>query len=489
MASMDELREVRIQKVDELRKRGINPYPAKPQRTNTIAEVVEQFSSLVQEESVLFLVGRIRGMRIHGGSTFLDLEDGTGQIQIFFGEDEVGKETYTILSSLTDLGDFIEVSGTLFTTKQDAHTLKAQTLKILTKALRPIPDSYFGLKDTEERLRKRYLDLAVNSDTRDLFTKKAAFWRSVRTFMEGHGFLEVDTPTLEDVPGGADATPFTTHHNALDKNFYLRISLELPLKKILIGGFEKVYEIGKVFRNEGISSEHLQDYLMCEFYWAYADYNDMMGLVQGLYRHISEETTGELTTNYEGKEINWAGKWDRADFVSTIKKETGLDVVVQDKKELEKWAQENNLRIDTSWGKGKLIDYIWKKKVRPNIIGPMFITDHPTEVSPLAKEMSEKEGHVQRLQVIAAGTELGNGWSELNDPQEQRRRFEEQQKLREEGDTEAHMKDESYLEALEYGMPPAAGFGFSERLFAVLMDESVRETVIFPPMRKEDDND
>jgi lysyl-tRNA synthetase class 2 len=327
----------------------------------------------------------------------------------------------------------------------------------------------------------------VNPETRELFVKKAHFWKSARSFLEEHGFFEVDTPALEEIPGGADARPFITHHNALDRDFYLRISLELPLKKVIIGGFEKIYEIGRVFRNEGISTEHLQDYLECEFYWAYADYQDMMGLVENMYRRLTEETTRGVETRYEDHTVRWSGEWERADFHELIQSKLGVDLSKFEEGKLLEWGKKHELRIEEWWGRGRIIDYIWKKKVRPQIAGPLLLLHHPMDVSPLAKERIEKPGTVERFQVIVAGTEVGNGWSELNDPLEQARRFDEQEVLRRRGDEEAQRKDESFIEALEYGMPPTAGFGFSERLFSVLVGRPIRETVLFPPMKKKND--
>lgn len=485
MASIEELRNVRLEKLEKLREKGIDPYPATVTRTHTVQEARDNFDTLTDAEETISLVGRVRALRVHGGSTFIDIEDQTGQFQLFCEEDALGKDTYQIVSELTDIGDFIEVTGTLFTTKRDAQTLSANEFRIITKALRPIPEEHFGLKDAEERLRRRYLDLIVNKEVRNLFRKKAAFWHSTRAFLDSNSFLEVDTPALQDVPGGADATPFITHHEALDRDFYLRISLELPLKKLIVGGFEKVYEIGKVFRNEGISAEHLQDYQMCEFYWAYADYNDMMELVEEMMTTVVKETTGALVTQRGGKEIDWSAPWPRKDYFDVIEEhlDTRLDTLSES--ELRTYATELGVEIEDEWDRGRVLDYIWKKKVRPHITNPVFVTHHPIEVSPLAKRLVNDPQQVQRLQVVAAGTELGNGWSELNDPMDQRERFEYQQRLREKGDTEAQMKDEAFLEALEYGMPPTAGFGFSERLFAVLMDKSVRETTTFPPMRRE----
>ena len=487
MASLEELREVRIAKLNKLRTMGLDPYPSRVTRTHGIGEVVRNFEEIKNSETTVGIAGRIRGMRLHGGSAFLDIEDGGGAIQVFCEEKKLGGDTYAIVRELTDIGDFIETSGTVFLTKQDQQTIQATTFRVISKALRPIPEEHFGLKDTEVLFRRRYLDLLVNAETRELFARKARFWKSVRSFLDAHGFIEVDTPALLDVPGGADARPFITHHNALDRDFYLRISLELPLKKIIIGGLERVYEIGKVFRNEGISPEHLQDYLLCEFYWAYADYNDLMGLLENMHRHIVEETTGGVTTMYDGREINWAGTWPRVDFYKIITDQLGQDLSGLDTQELRTYAKSLGLQLETQWEKGRILDYIWKKKVRPHILQPTFIIHHPIEVSPLAKRLPDEPSRVERVQLVAAGTELGNGWSELNDPLDQRERFKMQQQMREAGDEEAQMTDESYLEALEYGMPPTAGYGFSERLFSILMDRPVRETVVFPPMREEHD--
>src|SRR3989344_1858276 len=487
MASMEELREVRVQKLKELRRRGIDPYPAHVERTFSIADLKSRFDELAASGESVKVTGRIRAIRSHGVSTFFDTQDGSGQLQVFCEETKLGKDTYSLISELLDIGDFVEVTGTTFVTKQGAPTVNSSNLKIIEKALRPIPEEHFGLKDVEEKLRRRYLDLIVIEATRNLFVRKAQFWKSARSFLEEHSFIEVDTPALEDVPGGADARPFITHHNALDRDFYLRISLELPLKKIIIGGLERVYEIGKVFRNEGISPEHLQDYLLCEFYWAYADYNDLMGLLENMHRHIVEETTGGVTTMYDGREINWAGTWPRVDFYKIITDQLGQDLSGLDTQELRTYAKSLGIGAETQWEKGRILDYIWKKKVRPHILQPTFIIHHPIEVSPLAKRLPDEPSRVERVQLVAAGTELGNGWSELNDPLDQREGFKMQQQMREAGDEEAQMTDESYLEALEYGMPPTAGYGFSERLFSILMDRPVRETVVFPPMREEHD--
>lgn len=305
--------------------------------------------------------------------------------------------------------------------------------------------------------------------------------------MEKRGFLEVETAVLEEVPGGAEAEPFQTHMNALDQDFYLRISLELPLKRLIVGGMDAVFEIGRIFRNEGIDREHLQDYTQMEFYWAYHDYRDLMKLTQDLYKKTIKAVTGGLKTSYQGKELDWGAKWPKVDYVKIFKKQTGLDARTVSEEKLVKKAQELGIQLEPNTGKGKLIDLIFKKAVRPELIQPCFLVNPPVEIEPLAKRSPKDSRVVERMQIVAGGTELGKGFTELNDPLDQRARFEEQMKLRESGDNEAQRIDEDYIEALEYGMPPTAGFGMSERLFAVLMDKPVRETVLFPLMRSKRD--
>lgn len=476
----------RLKKLQGLRAAGIDPYPAKSQRTHTVGEALENFSALAKKEKPVVLTGRIRAIRAHGGIVFGNLEDSSGKIQFMLREEDTGGEKYQAFQKFLDIGDFLEISGSLTETKRGERTIVATGFAVLAKSLRALPEKWHGLTDTETRLRLRYLDMIMNPETRTLFQKKAQFWKALREYLEKRGFLEVDTPALEDVPGGADAAPFVTHHNALDRDFYLRISLELPLKKIIIGGLEKVYEIGKVFRNEGISTEHLQDYLECEFYWAYADYEELMTFVEGLYKHIVKETTGSWVTEFADEKLDWVKKWPRVDYFEVVEKETGVKLQDYDTDEkIKDLAKKLGLTIPREWGRGRVIDYIFKKKVRPKLLQPCFLINHPIDVSPLAKRNPKLPGRVERVQVLAAGTELGNGWSELNDPLDQKKRFEEQMKLRAQGDEEAQMMDESFVEALEYGMPPTAGFGLSERLFSVIMNKSARETVIFPPMREE----
>jgi lysyl-tRNA synthetase class 2 len=328
------------------------------------------------------------------------------------------------------------------------------------------------------------LDLVLNKETKELFLKKAKFWQSFRDYLLKENFLEVETPILETMPGGADAEPFKTYYNALGEDFYLRISLEIALKKLLVGGFEKIFEIGRVFRNEGIDAEHLQDYTQLEFYYAYADYNDLMKMVEKMYKFVIKETFGKMVFEEDGKKADFSKKWEVIDYYDIFKKKSGLDLKTCSKEDLSKKAKELKLEAGKSLGKGRLIDLIFKKTARPTIIGPAFLINPPVDIEPLAKRHRKDKERVERFQVMAFGTELGKGFSEANDPTDQRERFEEQMKLRKGGDKEAQRLDEEFLEALEYGMPPAAGFGVSERLFSVLSGKPIRECVFFPAMRK-----
>lgn len=473
------LKESRLKKLEEIKKVGIDPYPARYDRQQSCFQAKEMLGKKVK------IAGRLMLWREHGGSTFADLVDESGKIQIFFKRDALGEEQYQFLQ-LLDLGDFLGIEGEVFKTQAGEITVLVQDFQLLTKSLRPLPEKWHGLVDIETRLRKRYLDLLANPEIRQMFVKKTEFWQTIRQYLCERGFLEVETPVLEAIPGGADARPFITHHNALDADFYLRISLELHLKRLLVGGFEKVFEIGRVFRNEGIDAEHLQDYTQLEFYWAYVNYEDLMDFLEDFYKKVVKETVGSLKTIREGKEIDWGGNWERLDYSDLFKKETGIDLTETTMEELYQKAQELKLAPEKNLGKGRLIDLVYKKAVRPKIIQPSFLINLPVEISPLAKIILGEEELTQRVLVMAGGTELGNGFSELNDPLDQARRFEEQAKLRKAGDEEAQMFDRDFVEALEYGMPPTAGFGLSERLFAFLMDKPIRETVFFPLMRPEE---
>jgi len=399
--------------------------------------------------------------------------------------DPVARGDFALWQSTLDIGDFVSVTGPLFKTKKGEMSVDVRELQMATKSLLPLPDKHDGIENEDLRLRQRYVELAIDPDVREMFRKKSMFWRATREFLLERGFLEVETPVLEPIFGGAEAEPFVTHHNALDTDFYLRISPELNLKRLIVGGFEKVFEIGRIFRNEGIDAEHLQDYTQMEMYWAYQDYRGLMEFLEKLIKEVICKTFGTYKIARRGEEVDWEKPWQLYDYGELFKKYSGLDVATATKEELLMKAKE--LRADgisENLGRGRLIDLVYKKTVRPTLIEPGFLINPPVEIEPLAKRSEKDKDIVERFQIVAYGTELGKGYSELNDPIDQRARFEEQMKLRAAGDNEAQPMDDDFVKALEYGMPPTAGFAYSERLFAVLMDKPVRETVFFPLMRR-----
>ncbi|MDP2629360.1 MAG: lysine--tRNA ligase [Candidatus Harrisonbacteria bacterium] len=480
MSSLEHLREDRLKKRKLLEQAGKDPYPQKSSRTAPIAEILKDWNRYKKSARSLTVAGRIFAQRGQGGILFLDMKDESGSIQAVLNK----KSTHHFdrASSSIDIGDFVQVRGKAFLTKRGEKSIDVVKLDMLAKALRPIPSQWYGVTDSETRYRQRYLDLIVNDDLKDLFRKKTVFWSSIRSFLVEEGFLEVETPVLELVPGGADAEPFTTHHNALGTEMYLRISLEIALKKLIISGFEKVFEIGRIFRNEGISPEHLQDYTQMEMYWAYQDYTGLMKLMEKMYKYVIKATTGGLKTKRGAQTINWAKKWETIDYYTFFKQQTKIDLEKASDSELRAFAKKRGLDEKKHPGRGRIIDLIFKQ-YRHKIIGPAFLINPPVDIEPLAKRTESGSDQVARFQIMAAGTELGKGFSELNDPLDQRQRFLDQQKLREAGDKEAQRLDEDFIEAMEYGMPPTAGFGLSERLFAVIMDKPVRETVFFPNIK------
>ncbi len=481
---LDDLIAERRKKLEMIRNAGLEPYPARVARTHAVGDALLGFAALAESGKTVSLAGRLRSMRDQGKIIFADIADESGQMQIVLKEDTLNStHDLEFWRSVLDLGDFVSATGVLFETKRGEKSVEVHELQMAAKSLLPLPDKWAGLEDEDVRLRKRYLDLIATPELRELFRKKTIFWETFRAFFKKEGFMEVETPVLEALPGGAEAEPFKTHHNALDEDFYLRISLELPLKRLLVGGFDKVFEIGRIFRNEGIDREHLQDYTQLEFYAAYHDYNDTMDLTERAFKQVIEKTCGGLVTERDGKKIDWSKKWKKVDYVELFKKANGIDPTTATAKELFEKAKELELKPEKGLGKGRLIDLIYKKTVRPGLVEPCFLVDPPVEVEPLAKRKPENPKVVERFQIMAAGTELCKGFSELNDPLDQRARFEEQMKLREKGDKEAQFLDEDFVEALEYGMPPAGGLGVSERLFAILMDRPMRECVFFPLMR------
>ncbi len=482
MSSFEELRNTRIQKLNALKAADVNPYPASVTCDATLAEAAEDFEKLAKKK-LLHLVGRIMAIRGQGGLIFFTLFDGTGSFQGLLKKDEMDEKTFELFTATTDIGDFIEIAGKLFTTKRGEKTLQVATWRMLAKSLRPLPEKWHGLTDEEERFRKRYLDILSNSESKDLIEKRATFFRSMRAFLEKKGFMEVDTPVLESTAGGAEARPFITHYNAYDTDVYLRISPELWLKRLMVAGFRKVYEIGRIFRNEGADNEHLQDYTQMEFYSAYTDYTEGMQLVEEMYKYIAKETFSTLKFTIRGFEIDLGKKWTSIDFVALIQEKTGIDVMSASLSAIEKKLHELSIEYDRKgFNMNRGIDALWKH-CRKQIAGPAFLVNIPVALEPLAKRSEKNPNIVERFQVILAGSEMGKGFSELNDPIDQLGRFEEQAKLRKAGDDEAQMMDGDFVEALEYGMPPTCGFGLSERLFSFLADKPVREAQIFPFMR------
>lgn len=481
----EDILQTKHEKLTKLTQQFGSAYPEKAKRSHANEVVLRDFDALVKSEEKISVVGRVRSLRVMGKIAFAHIEDGTAKLQGFLSGESLGEDNFRLFKETVEIGDFISLTGGVFLTKQNEKSVRVEDWNILSKSLLPLPAEFYGLKDEEQLLRKRYLDLVMNPETRELFKKKNIFWQTIRQFLSGKEFLEVQTPVLEHTPGGAEAEPFVTHHNALDQDFYLRISLELPLKRLLVGGYERVFEIGRVFRNEGIDREHLQEFDHMEFYSAYTDFETGCTMVEELYRQIVRNVMGEsLKSTFDGEEIDWSKPFPRVDYFTEFKRETGIDLSDEITVEmLRAKADELGIKYDSNAGKGRLIDTIYKKTVRQKLIQPCILIGHPVEVSPLAKLDPENPRRTLRMQPIAGKSELGNGFAELNDPIDQRARFEAQMKLREAGDNEAQMIDEDFLEALEYGMPPAFGFGMSERFFAILMNRSIRETVIFPPVK------
>jgi lysyl-tRNA synthetase, class II len=483
----------RHKKLDELRKAGINPYPysfdAKDFASNIHEKYDKKLSNEEKTNDLVCVSGRIVGLRRMGKATFMHLLDTTGKIQLYFREDDIGAELYSLLKQL-DMGDIIGAEGIIFKTRTGEVSVYVRKFTLLTKSMRPLPEKFHGLKDMEARYRQRYVDLIVNPATRETFKKRILFVRNARNFLETKGFMEIETPVLEAIPGGADAEPFITHHNTLNADFFLRISLELHHKRLLVGGFDKIYEIGKVFRNEGMSREHLQEFSLLEFYWAYADYNQLMELIEDFYKDIISKTFGTLKVNFQGAELDFEAKWPKYDYTGLVREKTGIDLDACVTKEDLICAIEDKglkLEVDRTMGRGRVIDQLYKAYVRPGLVQPCFLIDHPIDISPLVKKHRTKPGKVERFQVVIAGSEVGNGYSELNDPIDQRERFMEQEKLYLEGDKEAQRIDYDFINALEIGMPPTAGFGTGiDRLFMIAAGcESIRDTIFFPIMRPE----
>ena len=481
----------RIKKIEALREAGINPYAHKFElnRERVYSVDIKEAGSKLKNDSrsgeSVVVAGRVMMKRSFGKLSFFSVQDLRGSIQIVVQKGEVSEDVIGMFKKI-DVGDIVGVKGEIVKTRTGEVSLMAGEIYVLTKSILPLPDKHAGLKDEEERLRKRYLDIIMNEDVKGIFVKKQRFWNSVRTFLSERGFLEVETPVLENSAGGAAATPFVTHHNALDLEVYLRISMgELWQKKLLVAGYEKTFEIGRQFRNEGMDAEHLQDYSQMEFYWGYADFEDGMKLVEDMYKEIAMATLGSLKFEAGKHKVDLGKKWKRYDFEKLIKEKTGVDIYAADKKGIMKRLNELKMDYDDGVGKWRMVDLLWKY-CRKDIAGPGFLVGQPVELTPLAKRSRDDPRKVEQFQVILGGSEMGNGYSELNDPLEQDERFKEQRTLGEEGDSEAMEHDEGFVEALKYGMPPACGFGFSERLFSFMIGRPIRECVAFPLMRPVD---
>jgi len=483
MNSEEKIRKIRIDKLKAVQAEGFFPYPISTKRTHTISDAVEKFDSLSKKEKEIILVGRIRLLRVHGGATFINIEDGTGGIQSFFGKNQLGKDSYKFFIDNFDIGDFIEIRGILLKTKRGERTIQASDFKFLAKSLRPLPEKWQGLKEVEERYRKRYLDLIFNPDIKKKFELRSGIIKEIRHFLEDNGFLEVETPILQTIYGGARAKPFMTHLNSLNLNLFLRVSPEISLKKLLVGGFEKVYEIGKCFRNEGIDKYHNPDFTMLEFYWAYSDYKDLMKFTEKMLKSIIKKVFGKLKIEYNGNVIDFKTPWPRVEFFTFFKKETGIDLSEISRDALFEEAKKAKIKIEKSAPRAEIIDEIYKT-FRTKIIQPTFLIHYPLGFQPLAKASKNKD-KLANFALLVGGIEMCNAFSELNNPIEQAARLKKQEKLFNDGSSEAQRMDPDFLQALEYGMPPASGFGMGlDRLTSLLTNsQSLREVILFPTMK------
>ncbi len=489
---LQELRNIRLEKVKKLRGMGIDPYPSKSNKEYSNNEILGNFEKFDGKE--VTLAGRLMSWREHGQIAFGHIQDETGRLQLFVQEKDLERtnKEKQILGwddlNLLDVGDFVEAKGIVGKTTRGEISLMPTQIKILTKSLRPLPDKWEGMTDPELIYRKRYLDLVMNPDRKEMFKRKAAFWKANREFMYRNGFLEVETPVLEHLTGGADAQPFSTHHNALDEDFYLRISTELYQKRLIGGGFEKVFTLAPNFRNEGIDDEHLQEYYQIEWYWAYADFRKNMDMSRDMFRYFAKEVYGK--TKFETRDLSYDldDDWKEIDYTKIIRDTHGIDIFKSTEDEMLSVIQKHGIKLAGAINRIRLIDNLWKI-IRKTIAGPAFLVNHPKLISPLAKAKPEDEALTERFQIILAGSELGVGYSELNEPVDQYERFLEQQKARDAGDDEAQMMDIDYVEMLEYGMPPTSGYAHSERVFWAFENVSAREATFFPQLRfKVDDS-
>jgi lysyl-tRNA synthetase class 2 len=477
---LEELKKIRLEKLAKIRKLGIDPYPALCQRKQTIAQALKMMGKKVS------VAGRIMAIRGHGGIKFFDLRDESGKIQLVFKNNQLTANSYK-LQALLDIGDFIDAQGKIFKTKAGEVSVLVKDFHLLTKTLRPLPSRWHGLKDIEERYRKRYLDLLLNPEVRKRFDIRSKLIRAIQEYLDNQGYIEVETPVLQTLYGGTNARPFKTYLNALKTDMYLRIADELYLKRLIVGGYEKVYEICKDFRNEGIDLSHNPEFTMVEFYEAYGDYQRIMAVTEGLIKFCAKKIFGQEKLKVKGKTINLSGRWPKITMTEVIKRELKLDVEKASQKKLADFCRQNKIEVRGKASKGELIYLIFDHLIPTKLIKPTWVIDYPVEVSPLCKRHSRKEGWVERFEGYVGGEEIADGWSEINDPLEQRRRFEMDQKARREGKMgeEAHPIDEEFLTALEYGMPTLGGIGIGiDRLTMFFTDTwSIKEVILFPILR------
>lgn len=487
---VSELLQIRREKLDELRALGIDPFGQKYERTHMAGDILEKYKDLSKEELEeqkiqVSIAGRIMAKRVMGKASFAHIQDLSGKIQIYVRQDSVNETQYAAFGVL-DLGDIVGVKGEVFITKTGEMTIKVTDLEVLSKSLYPLPDKYHGLKDVELRYRQRYVDLIVNPEVQQTFIKRSRIIQSMRRYLDSLGYLEVETPTLHSIAGGAAARPFITHHNALDMQLYMRIAIELHLKRLIVGGLEKVYEIGRVYRNEGISTRHNPEFTMIELYEAYADYKDIMALTENMIAHIAQEVLGTMVVNYQGHEVNLAPNWRRVSMVDAVKEVVGVDFGVEmSNEEAHRLAKEHKVPVEPHMTFGHILNAFFEQFVEETLLQPTFVYGHPVEISPLAKKNEQDPRFTDRFELFIVAREHANAFTELNDPIDQRQRFEAQLLEREHGNDEAHEMDDDFIRALEYGMPPTGGLGIGiDRLVMLLTDSaSIRDVLLFPHMR------
>ncbi len=483
----NELIKIRRQKLKELQENGKDPFKiVKYDVTNSSAYIVENFETM--EGKIVSVAGRMMSRREMGKASFCDVQDRDGKIQIYVRIDEVGQEAYEDFKKF-DIGDIIGVKGEVFRTRKGEISIKAQEIIMLAKSLLPLPEKWHGLKDVDLRYRQRYLDLIVNPEVKKTFITRSKIIKAIRKFLDDRDFLEVDTPLLNTIPGGAAARPFITHHNTLDIDLYLRIAPELYLKRLIVGGLERVYEMGRMFRNEGMSIKHNPEFTMMEVYQAYTDYKGMMELAESLISYVAKEVLGTTKITYQGQEIDLTPPWERLTMCEAVKKYTGIDFdQISSDEEARRIAKDKNVHVEDDMTKGEVLNALFEEFVEEHLVQPTFIYDYPVEISPLTKRKPDRPELTERFEIFIIGREMGNAYSELNDPVDQRERFIEQMKKREKGDEEANMIDEDFLTALEYGMPPTGGLGIGvDRLIMLLTDSySIRDVLLFPTMKPKD---